>query len=230
MKRIIFIAITLCCAEQLFAQSLTSSRNPATTHQLDTVHYAVQNYQVSQSAGAIALLKKMEGFSMNSDTLKYRGQAVNSIRINGKHYDGIDITNLINKLPVAAIDNVEVIDDHNGSESNNTWKLLNINLKKNVMIDVHSFTNTFVEFDEHRPRRRFRIDDFGRPRLIYPDQFNIADRTETDRRITRQIERLQYDIATQGKDVDAYGDQIPHYLIRSSLIWNSNGEKKRRNN
>lgn len=224
MKSTILIVMFFFGAEQLFAQHLTSNSNSNITQKLDTIHYNnIQDYKVSQSASAISLLKKIEGFSTGSDNiLNYQGQPLNFIRINGKHYDGMDIASVINKLPVAAIDNIEVIND--------TEKLLNINLKKNVMIDPHSFNNTFVEFEENRPRRRFRIDDFGRPRSLHTDQFNIADRTETDRMITRQIERLQNDIAIQGKDVDAYGDQIPHYLIRSNLVWNTNGEKKHQSN
>jgi hypothetical protein len=231
MKSTIFIVLILFGVKQLSAQNLTSNSNLNITQKLDTVHYNVQSFSVSQSASIITLLKKMEGFSTGSDNiLNYQGKPVNFIRVNGKHYDGMDITSIINKLPVAAIDNVEIINDNNPPEalintkSSHSQQVLNINMKKNIMIDIPSFTHVSAETDEYQPRVYLRTDDFGRPRLRHTDQFNISDRTETDRLITRQIERLQADIATQGKDVDEYGDQIPHFLIRS--IWGPNWRGK----
>lgn len=110
----------------------------AVTIKEDTVEYKVSQYNVRQNAAIEDALKKMPGIDVDpsSGAVTAHGQQVTKVRLNGKDYNGGDVTSLTRNLPADLVDNIQIVDDY-GDQANLTGiktgepqKVLNINIRK----------------------------------------------------------------------------------------------------
>lgn len=193
------------------SQKRTIKKNPVSvTLKTDTVVYRIDHradsyYKLDQLIGA------MSSFKIVADgTIEHLSNPIEKFKLNGKDYVGMDMIRVLHRLPVSAVESMEIIDDY-GDAAKNTfkhpdpYKVLNVNLKPEVADDIDYYL-------ANRPSRpafpRSRYDD----PTLYGDINRINEHNPVDRQINRSIRNMMAGTDRMG-EVDMYGDQIPHFLF-----------------
>jgi len=82
-------------------------------YKADTMAYRASNYPVRSDKNVDQLLKKMEGVQVGSNgTITHQGQAITNVRINAKEYKGGSVSQSMQSAPVAALNEVQVINGY----------------------------------------------------------------------------------------------------------------------
>jgi len=86
---------------------------PSIVYKTDTVEYRASDYKVPEYATIDELLKKMEGMEVGADgTLIHNGQKVTKAKLNGKIFNGGNVTQAIQNLPANIVDKIQIVDDY----------------------------------------------------------------------------------------------------------------------
>lgn len=216
MKKVLLPLLIIVAAGRVLAQDNAAQTKPKSPVSVilktDTVVYPIDPSAIGYQR-IDQLLKSMPSFAVDSaGSVTYQDQPVKKIAINGRPYSGLDLTKFIKRLPANLLDNMELIDDYSNINVMNSMKyqgpdkVLNLNIKRSVMEDLEYYLS-------NRPSRplysRGRYDNPDLYGTIYVDEHNPLDR-RTNRAIASMLA-----ISDQMHEVDQYGDQLPHFLIRT---------------
>lgn len=108
---------------------------PGISYKADTVEYKASDYKVNNNSTADELLKKMEGFNVDSNgNVTHQGQAVTKARLNGRDYAGGNLAKAVQSLPADIVEKIQVVDDYGdqaaktGVKDGNPTKVLNLTI------------------------------------------------------------------------------------------------------
>ncbi|GAB3936557.1 TonB-dependent receptor [Mucilaginibacter myungsuensis] len=118
---------------------------PSIVYKVDTVEYRASDYKVRPNATLDELLKKMEGMEVASDgsSVTHNGEAITSVKLNGKTYAGGDVKQVITNIPAEILEKVQVVDDYGdmaaktGVKSGEPRKILNVTTKPDRSIGTN---------------------------------------------------------------------------------------------
>ena len=110
---------------------------PAVSYKADTVEYKASDYKVNSNSTADELLKKMEGFEVDSNgNVTHQGQAITKARLNGRDYAGGNLAKAVQSLPADIVEKIQVVDDYGdqaartGIKDGDPKKVLNLTTRR----------------------------------------------------------------------------------------------------
>lgn len=211
-KALLLLTITLS-AGSVFGQSSpqTARRAPVSiTLKQDTIVYRIDHKKLNYGR-VEQLLRTMPAFEIGTDgSVKHDGEIVKKVTINGETYAGLTALKIIQRLPIGAVDNIEMIDDYGDRPIIHYKTLPDKHLNITIRTDAIADINYYLSNRPSRPinGQRGRYDDPA----LYGDINYINERNPLDRQVNRAV-RNMLAISDQMNEVDQYGDQIPHFLI-----------------
>jgi hypothetical protein len=214
MKKALLLLTVTLAAGRVFGQSAPQAVRKAPisiTLKQDTIVYRIDHKTVNYGR-VEQLLRTMPSFEVAVDgSVKHQGLPVKKITINGETYAGLTVLKIIQRLPIGAVNDVEMIDDYSNLSALNNFKgepdkLMNLNIRPEAIADI----NYYLSNRPSRPLigRRGLYDDPA----LYGDINYINERNPLDRQVNRAV-RNMLAVSDQINEVDQYGDQIPHFLI-----------------
>lgn len=108
----------------------------------DTIEFSVSQYHLRENAQLDDLLKRLPGMELDKNgNIKFMGQAVTQIRINGRDFTVGNIKDFLRLIPLEYIDKLQLAEDHGkvaaltGRTTGDANKLINIETKKDIDIN-----------------------------------------------------------------------------------------------
>jgi len=107
-------------------------KNPAMIAHKDTITYRAADYKIEENSDLMKLILRMQGFSLQDNVLKYNGETIGEIQLNGREYFKGDVNMALKNLPANIANEVKVYDKRSeygrvaDFDDGNTTKVVNI--------------------------------------------------------------------------------------------------------
>ena len=147
----------------------------------DTIEYKADSFKTRKYADIEDLLKRLPGIKVEKDGAIFsNGKVVTRIRVNGKDFFDGNNSTVTKNLPASIVDKVQVIEDYGeasnftGFKTNNSTKVINIELKKNKGIGVFDkFQSGIGLYDKLNLNNSFNYFDSDNQVSVLVDKNNI---------------------------------------------------------
>lgn len=125
---------------------IVKGRKPIVTLKEDTLEYQVSQFKLKENTVVEDLLKRLPGLEVDiNGNIKFMGQSVTKIRINGQEIQVNNIQTLTRLIPTDLLEKVQIIDDYGelskitGRKVENPEKVLNLQ-SKNAIEEAYQIT------------------------------------------------------------------------------------------
>ncbi len=112
---------------------------------LDTITFDAAKYKTNDDANMLDLILKFQGVSLQDNTLKYNGEQIKEIQINGKAMTGQDVMYAVKNIQARYASKVDIFDKRNEHDEfldidqGNTVKAMNIITKNESEISAKTY-------------------------------------------------------------------------------------------
>jgi hypothetical protein len=140
------LSIVMTPRPELLQEVIIKSQSLPVSMKNDTIEYNISQYHLREDAILADLFKRLPGLEYDQNgNLKFMGQPINKIRINGEDVLVGNIRDLIRLIPLGTVGKIQVLDDYGkmaeltGRSTGMANKVINLETKKGLET-THSLT------------------------------------------------------------------------------------------